>query len=392
MSPGPASRGRPPPSVWRFAARPMASYRSQSGQGRRACVCPSQTPRCCCCGLPRGSARRRSRLRMLTTTRLGAVRRAVVSVSHATTWRPAAPARAPGPQRQGWGRREAPESSPYRRQQHGALQCPSKGAGATTTKAGVGAKRQVGSVSPDNNMAPCRYPRQAPGPQQTDGWRRGGAPDSGTDCHIDAQVTGGPAANGLRQPTAGGDADGLDLVALTTAAQVRRPAIFFSDRPSATRNWPRRSSAWPRGVGTGVRPGDRIALLLNCPQFVYAYMGAARIARCRADEPDPRAGGRLHRRDSARVIFAVERTARWRWRCRALRVCRARDRCRRRSRRARWTSARWSSRTPPCSRSRRARRRSPACNHLGTTGGPRARCSPTRTSSPTPPPPPRPCR
>ena len=74
--------------------------------------------------------------------------------------------------------------------------------------------------------------------------------------------------------------DSIPVVLQQTAARVpERPAIFFGEQTISYAQLAVTVERVAAGLaGLGVGRGDRVALLLpNCPQFVYAYMAAARL-------------------------------------------------------------------------------------------------------------------
>ena len=70
-----------------------------------------------------------------------------------------------------------------------------------------------------------------------------------------------------------------DLLADSAARFAEQPAIFYFGHKLTYREVDQAASRLAAGLWEqGVRPGDRVALLLpNCPQFVIAYYGALRI-------------------------------------------------------------------------------------------------------------------
>ncbi len=109
--------------------------------------------------------------------------------------------------------------------------------------------------------------------------------------------------------------DSIPVVLQQTAARVpERPAIFFDEQTISYAQLAATVERVAAGLaGIGVGRGDRVALLLpNCPQFVYAYMAAARLGALAVPMNPilaPEEVAWIVEDSGSKVLIAVERTA-----------------------------------------------------------------------------------
>ena len=109
--------------------------------------------------------------------------------------------------------------------------------------------------------------------------------------------------------------DSIPVVLQQTAARVpERPAIFFGEQTISYAQLAVTVERVAAGLaGLGVGRGDRVALLLpNCPQFVYAYMAAARLGAMAVPMNPilaPEEVAWIVEDSGSKVLIAVERTA-----------------------------------------------------------------------------------
>ncbi len=109
--------------------------------------------------------------------------------------------------------------------------------------------------------------------------------------------------------------DSIPVVLQQTAARVpERPAIFFNDQTISYAQLAATVERVAAGLAKlGVGRGERVALLLpNCPQFVYAYIAAARLGAMAVPMNPilaPEEVAYIVEDSASKVLVAVERTA-----------------------------------------------------------------------------------